>query len=123
MDACVDICAVLCLQYGISPDQIRQHQAVVSKGDPGGTFHVDESLQGIEYDPNLKLFKTKVRSRMAALKGKQLLDQKNRIVAGYGATTDGNQTTPEQAEELKKKQENETGPDGPTSHDGKKIEK
>ena len=123
MDACVDICAVLCLQYGISPDQIRQHQAVVAKGDPGGTFHVDEALQGIEYDPNLTLFKAKVRSRMAALKGKQLLDQKNRIVAGYGATTEGNQTTPEQTEELKKKQENETGPDGPTSHDGKKIEK
>jgi len=122
MDSCVNICAILCLHYDISPDQIRQHQAVVAKGDPGGTFHVDQSKQGIEYDPNLKAFKAKVRQQMTALKGKQFKDHFGRPIAGYMAAPPAPEnpegTPPEGAG-------GETPPegDGPKTHDNKDIKK
>ncbi len=72
MDRFVDICAVLCLKYGIDVEQIYTHQMIKIKGDPGGTFHVDASKQGIEYDPNLVAFKAAVRAKMPHWQNKQL---------------------------------------------------
>ena len=119
IDACIKICAVLCLRYGIDPNKIYTHQMMAAKGDPGGTFYPVESEQGIKYDPNLDLFKQKVRQKMATMKGKQLLDNHDRVVAGYMATPE-----PETPPEGSGGQETpDPNGDGPVDHEGKKIKR
>ena len=90
---------------------------MAAKGDPGATFYPVESEQGIKYDPNLDLFKQKVKQKMAVMKGKQLTDSFGRIVAGYMATPDP-PNPPQKAPETP-----DPNSDGPVDHKGKKIKR
>jgi hypothetical protein len=120
IDAGINICAVLCLKYEMDPmNQIWSHQMLTNKGDPGGSFYPVESEQMIKYDPNLVLFKTKVKERMAYYKDKQLLDWKDRIVAGWNAPEEAPPPDPN----APPPDPNAPPPDpnAPVDNDGKKI--
>ncbi len=118
MDTGMKIAAVCCLRYGIDPDMMWSHQSITTKGDPGATFYPVESEQGIKYDPNLELFKQKVRAMMPQMKGKQLLDYQGRIVAGYPEAPPEPPTGSAPGPGDKP-----PGPDDPVDHEGKKIPK
>lgn len=123
IDTGVKICAILCLNYGIDPENIWRHQHAAAKGDPGGTFYPIESEQGKKYDPELVEFKKAVRGAMGQMKSSYLKDAFGRYVAGWNApsSTPPNPTpggTPGSGA-------GESPPDGtgtnPTSHNGNQI--
>ena len=121
-DRAVDVCAILCLEYGIDPEKIYQHQAVVAKGDPGASF-VPWEWQGtpggdqLQYDPDLTEFKSRIRKQMVALKGKEYKDVKGRSIAGYMAAPEA--PTPEEGAAPNTPS---TDPNAPLDNNGKPIE-